>query len=454
MADLAPAPGGGLLDALEGAWQRAKGLTAKDVQSGLDAASLATTAWPVVGDAVGLGADAYRYMTQPEERTPGNFAMTALGALPFVPSASALHAAGAAVPAAIGMLRKGGDASLMPWHQADGEKLLSAIQHGRAELTSPSIGISKDAIPDNFFLRNGDAMLIPKVGAFDPGAYSATLFNRDAYTPRSGDYFVNQAEPLFSEAQSRLMDRGMDSMLSGKFLRGAENPGTKGFLERTKPAAYDEIRSSLGGDLHGIPVQDSPIFRNFADFEKSPRGAGVLYPGANATFPQYRANAVQSFEKAFPGISQMNRDTAMQAVGQLMELRGRATSPEGLQMVLNTPEIMQHSYPELNRMLQLDPDALSKLSVFRGGLARSPSNYAELKVHGQTQISPEHFAGALLGVRDGLTSDVGHAVASRLEYLGLPTRRITMGDAYDPQQAFELADELQRWAGPARKSPL
>jgi hypothetical protein len=342
----------------------------------------------------------------------------------------------------------------MPWHQADGEKLLSAIQHGHAEITSPSIGISKDAIPNQFFIRNGDAMLVPRVGAFDPGAYSATLFNRDAYTPRSGDYFANQADGLFSPGQSRLMDRGFDSMLSGKFLRGAENAGDAGLLGRTKPASYEEIRSSLGGDLHGIPVNDSPIFRDFASFERSPRGAGVLYPGADATFPQYRANAAQSFEKAFPGMSQMTRDTAMQAVGQLMELRAKAGGAEDMQRVLNNPETMAHAYPELARMMELDPEALSKLSVFRGGLARSPSNYAELKVHGQVQLSPEHFAGALIGTRDGLTSDVGHAVAQRLEYLGLPARRITMGDAYDPREAFDLANELQQYAGPARKSPL
>jgi len=41
---------------------------------------------PIVGDAAGLAADAQMYANQPETRTLGNYAMSALGALPFVPS--------------------------------------------------------------------------------------------------------------------------------------------------------------------------------------------------------------------------------------------------------------------------------------------------------------------------------------------------------------------------------
>lgn len=59
-------------------------------QGVLDAAALSTTAVPVVGDLLGLGADAYRYATQPEERTAGNFALSGLGLLPFVPAAGVL----------------------------------------------------------------------------------------------------------------------------------------------------------------------------------------------------------------------------------------------------------------------------------------------------------------------------------------------------------------------------
>ena len=52
----------------------------------LDSAAIATTPVPLLGDAVGLLADANRYATDPSSRTPGNFALSGLGLLPFVPS--------------------------------------------------------------------------------------------------------------------------------------------------------------------------------------------------------------------------------------------------------------------------------------------------------------------------------------------------------------------------------
>jgi hypothetical protein len=52
----------------------------------LDTAALATMPVPVLGDAVGLGADAYRLAKNPQERTPLNYGLAALGALPLVPA--------------------------------------------------------------------------------------------------------------------------------------------------------------------------------------------------------------------------------------------------------------------------------------------------------------------------------------------------------------------------------
>ena len=57
----------------------------------LDGAALSTTAVPVLGDLLGLGADINRYATDPESRTAGNFALSGLGMLPFVPAMTAWH---------------------------------------------------------------------------------------------------------------------------------------------------------------------------------------------------------------------------------------------------------------------------------------------------------------------------------------------------------------------------
>jgi hypothetical protein len=61
-------------------------------QGALDAAALATTPLPVVGDAVGLFSDLHRYANEPESRTPANYALTAVGMLPFVPAAAGILA--------------------------------------------------------------------------------------------------------------------------------------------------------------------------------------------------------------------------------------------------------------------------------------------------------------------------------------------------------------------------
>ena len=63
----------------------------------LQQTALATAPIPVVGDAAGIAADVEMYATQPEERTGLNYLMSAVGLLPFVPSASQLRAASKAV---------------------------------------------------------------------------------------------------------------------------------------------------------------------------------------------------------------------------------------------------------------------------------------------------------------------------------------------------------------------
>jgi len=59
------------------------------MQDFLDKAALATSPVPVVGDVVGIGADAYRFSNDPSSRTPLNFGLAALGLLPLIPAAGA-----------------------------------------------------------------------------------------------------------------------------------------------------------------------------------------------------------------------------------------------------------------------------------------------------------------------------------------------------------------------------
>lgn len=54
-----------------------------------DTMAMQTSMIPILGDVTGAAADALTFAQNPESRTPGNFALSAMGMLPFVPSASA-----------------------------------------------------------------------------------------------------------------------------------------------------------------------------------------------------------------------------------------------------------------------------------------------------------------------------------------------------------------------------
>jgi len=74
---------------------KTRGQTTADV---LGAASIPMSAVPIAGDITGILADAAMYAAYPEERTYGNYAMSALGVLPFVPGVAAVRAARGASP--------------------------------------------------------------------------------------------------------------------------------------------------------------------------------------------------------------------------------------------------------------------------------------------------------------------------------------------------------------------
>ena len=61
-------------------------VTGRQMADAAQKMGLLTAPIPVVGDVMGLLGDAAMYAAKPEERTWSNYGLTALGALPFVPS--------------------------------------------------------------------------------------------------------------------------------------------------------------------------------------------------------------------------------------------------------------------------------------------------------------------------------------------------------------------------------
>ena len=58
----------------------------------MDQVALTTAPFPILGDVTGLAADARMFSQEPESRTPLNFGLSALGALPFIPAAATIKA--------------------------------------------------------------------------------------------------------------------------------------------------------------------------------------------------------------------------------------------------------------------------------------------------------------------------------------------------------------------------
>lgn len=71
----------GLIEAIQ---EYVRGMTPRRA---LDDSAVALSPVPVVGDVLGAASDAAMYYNEPEQRTLGNYGMSALGLLPFVPAA-------------------------------------------------------------------------------------------------------------------------------------------------------------------------------------------------------------------------------------------------------------------------------------------------------------------------------------------------------------------------------
>lgn len=101
-----PAPAGmasaqtAIQDAAQRPQQKPIGQQIADVLGGV---ALPLSAAPVLGDIVGLGADAAMYANYPEERTALNYGLSLAGVLPFVPSAAGIRTAGEAAEGALDM---------------------------------------------------------------------------------------------------------------------------------------------------------------------------------------------------------------------------------------------------------------------------------------------------------------------------------------------------------------
>ena len=230
-------------------------------QSVLDGAAMALSPVPLLGDLVGLGADANRYATDPESRTPMNYGLTALGALPFVPGMTAWH----------GSPHKFDKFSLDKIGTGEGAQ---AYGHGLYLAESPEV-----AVAYRNKLATDSSLLNPKVVTFKDGTqvdvgtsgWALNMLkkgNMDAEGARAAinaelsdaTYLKNQDAIAKARAALRAVDDGsfeISGINAGSLYKtDIPDEAVARFLDWDKPIAMQEphikdaLKKALGGKLN------------------------------------------------------------------------------------------------------------------------------------------------------------------------------------------------------------
>jgi len=297
---------------------------------------------------------------------PGTLAKAAAGIKALLAGKGALGALGGAGKAlAVGSLYRGGEAGLVPFHKTH-PGALSKVLEDDVPLFAPSYAITEG---NNLGSKFGNTTLVLRGEAVDPANTPGVLFNRDAYTRRI-PFDVSKRSPEAIEAMrvnaALLRKQGMQ----GRFEEGSE---------------------VSGGPSHALAVDQSPNFRSFADYESSPRGAGVL-----SDYPALRARTHYDEKRAY------NRFAAM--VEPVVEYGDEQLST--LQMLKAIKAVSKGNWETAGEYgLQVPKSSFARDDLMDDArklvqsARMSPSEYAEGKVLGELPLSTKTIKGVLLPVK-------------------------------------------------------
>lgn len=357
-----------------------------------------------------------------------------------------------------GAIRVGGDPSLMPSHNTSIDSLANTISgNGTIELYSPSIGIKRGSLMHGFSSGRDGVNLIPRVGAYDPQNSVSSLFNRDVYSPRWEDYPGSIARDTKPGGHSARLEDRFNDLNQPEKLKAAE--GSTPWHEDTLQRVLDALD---GNYQQAVAITDSPAFRSFAQYEKSPLGAGLLKPDNSVNHAAAGLKARREAFESLPDLSNGEKHAVMlEATNGFPETTAKRRILEALS---------EGAEPELAQSYAENADGLlSAGHKLRQAYRKTPSEYAELKVHGPTPVNAENWAGAVVDPMLGGMDNSTEQVLSALINSGVPvaTRynagyKLPFDHPLHPANqgvtlnspSFEIADIMQQQAGPARKQPL
>jgi hypothetical protein len=261
---------------------KTRGQTAADI---LGAASLPMSAVPIAGDLTGLAADAAMYAAYPEERTIGNYAMSALGVLPFVPGVAAVRAARGASPLEGAMDMS--QAARMQRAAEQGFDVNMPVYHG-SNANIKKFLKSKIGARDPGFFGSGFYFTPSKDSAMD---YAESAANADRRgNPNVTEAFLGLKKPFIWD----MSDDGADATRSALSELGIKRYSVRG--DSASLSNNDEIRKFNQGlrarGYDGVIVRDEDGVREYvvfdpanirsvnAAFDPTKRGSANLMAGA------------------------------------------------------------------------------------------------------------------------------------------------------------------------------
>lgn len=225
-----------------------------------------------------------------------------------------------------------------------------------------------------------------------------------------------------------------------------------------KPKFDGSVTGRLSQD---IAIKGSPAFRSFKDFERSAKGAPLLTErGRMADHDIYEHAAIRrAFDKRMPEeITDIVNDKNLKQIASSY-LQAKAQGQSDPAAIREVGHYLRLSKLPENVQLEILKNK-DKLPIIANDVQqayrRSPSEYAELKVHGPVPVTGENFAGVVLRPGQRQT-DANDAVIKALVDRGVPVVSLMNepgSGISNSTRAFELADILQKQAGPARKQPL
>jgi hypothetical protein len=154
---------------------------------------------PGIGDAAGLMGDASMYATDPASRTPGNYALSAAGLLPFVPAASVTEKLASSL-----QNMKHPKFQIIPVRTTRGsDKPFVSVENGQFVLSHPGVGFETERDVVNKYIQN--LVSLPKESGrfyrFTNNAGELDLIKSGEIRP-SFNFADNFPEAGFSVAES------------------------------------------------------------------------------------------------------------------------------------------------------------------------------------------------------------------------------------------------------------